>query len=80
MFGRCVLIMDELDWVCHPLKSELNFPIGPKAPLDFGVEADGKRWEVSLHLWGGIFGCATQSPPKWLKDDERAFESRGESR
>lgn len=26
--------MDEVDLILHPLRSELNFPIGPKEPLD----------------------------------------------
>jgi len=26
---------DEVDLILHPLKSELNFPIGPKLDLDF---------------------------------------------
>merc|ERR1712185_217324 len=28
MFARGVLVMDEVDLLLHPLKSELNFPIG----------------------------------------------------
>ena len=28
LFASGVCIMDEVDWVLHPLKSELNFPIG----------------------------------------------------
>ena len=29
--GCC--IMDEVDMILHPLHSELNFPLGPKEPL-----------------------------------------------
>ena len=29
-----ILMMDEVDLILHPLKSELNFPIGKKRPLD----------------------------------------------
>ena len=29
-----VLILDEVDLLLHPLKSELNWPVGEKAPLD----------------------------------------------
>ena len=30
-----VEIMDEVDVILHPLKSELNWPLGAKDPLDF---------------------------------------------
>jgi hypothetical protein len=35
LFRESVLIMDEVDLILHPLKSELNFPIGTKLDLDF---------------------------------------------
>ena len=70
------LIVDELDWVTHPMKSELNFPIGSKSPLDVvEVVKDEKdrgepewvgstvRWEVPLRLWDAIFCQRTQTPP-----------------
>lgn len=37
LFRDAILIMDEVDLILHPMKSELNFPIGnpPKSfPLD----------------------------------------------
>jgi hypothetical protein len=34
LFRAGTLIIDEVDLVLHPLKSELNFPIGRKEPLD----------------------------------------------
>ena len=40
LFRGGVLIMDEVDLLLHPLKSELNFPIGDKHKLDFSPE----RW------------------------------------
>ena len=61
-----VLIMDELDTITHPMKAELNFPIGIKEPLDFGE--DGSRWDVPLHLWDAIFSQATQIPPHYLRE------------
>ena len=33
LFNNGVLIMDELNWIIQPLKSELNFPIGDKSKL-----------------------------------------------
>ena len=73
-FGRSILIMDELDWVCHPMKSELNFPIGTKQPLDFGETSDGKRWEVALHLFDGFTSAKTQVPPPQWREDKRAYD------
>ena len=64
--------MDELDFVCHPMHSELNFPIGDRNPLDFGIRAEGRRWQLPSHLWEGIFAAPTQSLPKWLRNDEYA--------
>ena len=35
MLRSSVEIMDEVDVLLHPLKSELNWPLGAKEPLDF---------------------------------------------
>jgi len=48
IFRSGVLIMDEVDLILHPLKSELNFPIGPKLDLDFAP----LRFASTLH--GGV--------------------------
>jgi hypothetical protein len=60
-----LLLIDEVDLVLHPLKSELNYPIGPKEPLDCSnsqsidrtqsnqtlrLKGVGLRWGVVLHL------------------------------
>jgi hypothetical protein len=47
--------MDEVDLILHPLKSELNFPIGTKLDLDFHP----LRWYVMLQR----FIVGTPSPP-----------------
>ena len=39
--------------VLHPLKSELNFPIGEKFALD-GAD-QGERWSLPTHLIDAIF-------------------------
>jgi hypothetical protein len=51
------LIMDEVDLILHPLKSELNFPIGRKEPLDLtrNKSAKGLRWEIPIHLLDAVF-------------------------
>lgn len=52
IFKRGVLILDEVDLILHPLRSELNWPLGNRRPLDFTSEkhAIGLRWELPLHL------------------------------
>ncbi|RMX67281.1 hypothetical protein DD238_002126 [Peronospora effusa] len=41
-----MLIMDEVDVLLHPLRSELNFPIGNKFPIDLAAY----RWELPIYL------------------------------
>ena len=41
-------ILDEVDLILHPLKSELNWPIGKKVPLDF-------REALLVTVFGGSF-------------------------
>ncbi|GLE02888.1 hypothetical protein PINS_up011752 [Pythium insidiosum] len=45
-----VLIMDEVDVLLHPLRSELNFPIGNKFPIDLAAN----RWELPIYLLDAI--------------------------
>jgi hypothetical protein len=51
----------------HPLKSELNFPIGDKYDLD--GSAEGERWDLPIHLFDALFytSCGRVS----------SFEQRG---
>ncbi|OQS06902.1 hypothetical protein THRCLA_20266 [Thraustotheca clavata] len=42
-----ILIMDEVDVLLHPLRSELNFPIGNKFPIDLAAN----RWELPINLF-----------------------------
>jgi hypothetical protein len=61
IFRSGALLLDEVDLILHPLKSELNWPIGGKRPLDFtrsreGVaKGDGLRWKIPFHLLDAIF-------------------------
>jgi len=48
---------DEVDLILHPLKSELNFPIGDKFDLDGSDE--GERWNLPIHLLDAIFYTQT---------------------
>ena len=51
------MLLDEVDLILHPLKSELNWPLGTKEPLDFTQSKMGKglRWEIPWHLLDAIF-------------------------
>ncbi len=59
IFRDSVEIMDEVDIILHPLKSELNWPLGMKEPLDFTRSSigNGLRWGIPSHLLDAIFFC-----------------------
>ena len=57
LFRTGCLIMDEVDLLLHPLKAELNFPIGAKHPLDFSPE----RWTCAIHCLDAVFFVERQS-------------------
>ena len=48
---RGILLLDEVDMLLHPLRSELNFPIGEKFPL----QPSPTRWDLPIHLLDAIF-------------------------
>jgi hypothetical protein len=48
---RTVALLDEVDLLLHPLKSELNFPIGEKRALDCSPD----RWGFVIHLLDPLF-------------------------
>lgn len=48
IFRDGALLLDEVDLILHPLKSELNWPLGAKEPLDF--TAPPRNLEVRLLL------------------------------
>lgn len=59
LFRNGVEIMDEVDVILHPLKSELNWPLGAKDPLDFTLTRSfkGLRWSIPNHLLDAILSC-----------------------
>jgi hypothetical protein len=61
LFKEGIMLLDEVDLILHPLKSELNFPVGEKYDLD-GSE-DGERWDLPIHLFDALFytNCGTVS-------------------
>ena len=60
-----VLLLDEVDLILHPLKSELNWPLGAKMPLDLTLRTlggngratleAGIRWQIPFHLLDALF-------------------------
>jgi hypothetical protein len=61
------MLLDEVDLILHPLKSELNFPIGEKFDLDGSDE--GERWNLPIHLFDAFLYFSTGRVS--------AFEQRG---
>jgi hypothetical protein len=59
IFHEGLEIMDEVDIILHPLKSELNWPLGLKEPLDFTYSriGNGLRWGLPSHLLDAVFGA-----------------------
>ena len=44
LFRSSIVLMDEVDLILHPLKSELNFPVGARQNLDF----EPMRWQLAI--------------------------------
>ena len=57
LFKDGVMLLDEVDLLLHPLKSELNFPCGEKFDLD--AAECGERWGLPIHLIDALFFSAT---------------------
>ncbi|CAJ1434395.1 unnamed protein product [Effrenium voratum] len=71
IFSKGVCMIDEVDMVLHPLRSELNFPIGPKNLIDFAPH----RWQIPLHLLEGIFISELKGEKGELTPPERFADS-----
>ena len=52
--GNGIVLLDEVDQLLHPLKSELNFPIGPWMPLHLSP----RRWDFPIFLLDAVFFAA----------------------
>lgn len=52
LWKSTVLIMDEVDVLLHPLRSELNFPLGDKHSIDLAPI----RWEFPIFLLDCVVG------------------------
>jgi hypothetical protein len=76
LFRSSILIMDEVDLILHPMKSELNFPIGAKEELDLSPQ----RWQLPIHLLDAIFFSERQRMSVAFKMSARAQAVLGEVR
>ena len=58
---RGCLLLDEIDLLLHPLKSELNWPLGEREPLDFAKTelGSGLRWKLPIELIDVLIRCST---------------------
>ena len=59
-----------MDLLLHPLKSELNFPIGQKLPLDFSPE----RWLCAIHALDAIFYHSRRTVSTGFSQSGRAHQ------
>ena len=57
LWRHSVAVIDEVDIVLHPLRSELNWPLGDKYPLDFAPT----RWQLPMVLLEAVL--AVQAVP-----------------
>ena len=63
LFQSSALLLDEVDLCLHPLKAELNWPLGDKLALDFTQgERQGLRWRIPFFLLDGIFYVVAGTP------------------
>ena len=83
MFREGRLILDEVDLILHPLKSELNWPMGVKDPLDFtraipgtNWDSHGLRWRIPFHLLDALFYCHGGREGKMTVSYEQSREAQ----
>ena len=70
MFRKGTMLLDEVDLLLDPMRSELNWPLGRRLPLDF-AGAEGLRFRLPFHLLDAVFVAATGCP-ETSKLSERA--------
>jgi len=75
LFHTGVLLLDEVDLILHPLKSELNWPIGEKDPIDYsrGKLGVGLRWDLFWHMLDAIFYSSVGKMSVKFKDSREAI-------
>ena len=75
LFRTGSLMLDEVDLLLHPLKSELNWPMGLKDPIDFsrGRLGIGLRWDLFWHLIDPVFYSMSGKMSVEFKDSREAI-------
>jgi hypothetical protein len=75
LFRDGALLLDEVDLILHPLKSELNWPIGIKDPIDYsrGKLGVGLRWDIQWHLLDAIFYGSRKKMSVAFQDSREAL-------
>jgi hypothetical protein len=75
LFQSGTLLLDEVDLLLHPLKSELNWPIGSKDPIDFSRSklGIGLRWDMFWHLLDAVFYASSGKMSVAFKDSREAI-------
>jgi len=75
LFKSGTLLLDEVDLLLHPLKSELNWPIGYKDPIDYSRSklGMGLRWDLFWHLLDGVFYATRGKMSVEFKDSREAI-------
>ena len=75
LFNTGCLLLDEVDLILHPLKSELNWPIGQKDPIDFSRTklGMGLRWDIQWHALDAIFYYSKRKMSVAFKDSREAI-------
>ena len=67
-------VVDEVDLVFHPLRSELNWPLGDRLHLDFAPT----RWALPMHMLAAFLAAAAATsadPPPDAKGKGREAEA-----
>eukprot|EP01059_Diplonema_ambulator_P000956 TRINITY_DN1073_c1_g4_i1.p1 TRINITY_DN1073_c1_g4~~TRINITY_DN1073_c1_g4_i1.p1 ORF type:complete len:4122 (+),score=1331.11 TRINITY_DN1073_c1_g4_i1:86-12451(+) len=54
LWNSGALLLDEVDVLLHPLRSELNFPIGNKHAIDLA----GQRWDLPMFIIDTLFSAS----------------------
>ena len=91
LFNEGVLLLDEVDMLLHPLKSELNWPLGVKDALDLTIAPKGSpenedgskrwaglRWQIAIHVVDAVHYCWTKRSLSDYRDNaiaERALDA-----
>ena len=75
LFKAGVLLLDEVDLLLHPLKSELNWPIGNREMIDFTKSklGMGLRWQIQWHLLDAIFYATDKKMTVGFRDSREAI-------